>query len=56
MNFVRRSFILMDIATIMQRQAAANEQILITLKQVSLEIETFGAVSESIFAAFEKLE
>ncbi|MBP5156522.1 MAG: hypothetical protein ILP18_01435, partial [Treponema sp.] len=45
-----------DITTIIQQQAAASEQILITLKQIAAGIENFTAATESISTASQNLK
>jgi uncharacterized protein YigA (DUF484 family) len=45
-----------DITTIIQQQAAASEQILITLKQIAAGVENFTAATESISTASQNLK
>ncbi|MBQ7167446.1 MAG: hypothetical protein IJR93_10930 [Treponema sp.] len=45
-----------DITTIIQQQAAASEQILITLKQIAAGVENFTAATESISSASQNLK
>lgn len=45
-----------DITTIIQQQAAASEQILITLKQIAAGIENFTAATENISGASQTLK
>ena len=45
-----------DIKSIIQQQAAASEQILITLKQIAAGVENFTAATESISAASQNLK
>ncbi|HBG65656.1 MAG TPA: hypothetical protein DDW78_04235, partial [Treponema sp.] len=44
-----------DITTIIQQQAAASEQILITLRQIAAGVENFTAATGGISMASEKL-
>ncbi len=44
-----------DITQIIQQQATASEQILITLRQIALGVEDFGSTTKSISKASEKL-
>ena len=45
-----------EITTIIQQQAMATEQILITLKQISAGVENFGAATENISNASQRLK
>ncbi len=45
-----------DITTIIQQQAMASEQILITLKQISAGVENFGAATDNISNASQRLK
>lgn len=45
-----------DITTIIQQQAVASEQMLITLKQISAGVENFGAATENISVASMNLK
>ena len=45
-----------DITTIIQQQAVASEQILITLKQIALGVDKFRGATESVSEASQKLQ
>jgi len=45
-----------DITTIIQQQAMASEQMLITLKQISAGVENFGAATDNISNASQRLK
>ncbi|MBQ3669969.1 MAG: hypothetical protein II921_00640, partial [Treponema sp.] len=45
-----------DISTIIQQQAVASEQILITLRQISAGVENFTAATENISTAAQNLK